>query len=86
MAKHCETFDHTADVGLAARADSPAELFEALAEGLAEFLCPRNTVHPTGSRAIERQAEDIDAVVECVTAAGLSRKVARLRPVGEIKG
>ena len=30
--------------------------------------------------------KDIDAVVECVTAAGLSRKVARLRPMGVIKG
>ncbi|MHC4294203.1 MAG: RtcB family protein, partial [Planctomycetota bacterium] len=30
--------------------------------------------------------KDIDAVVECVVAVGLSRKVARLRPVGVIKG
>ena len=30
--------------------------------------------------------KDIDAVVECVAAAGLSRKVARLRPLGVIKG
>ncbi len=30
--------------------------------------------------------KDIDAVVECVTAAGLSRKVARLKPIGVIKG
>ena len=30
--------------------------------------------------------KDIDAVVECVAAAGLSRKVARLRPIGVIKG
>ena len=30
--------------------------------------------------------KDIDAVVECVAAAGLSRKVARLRPMGVIKG
>ncbi len=30
--------------------------------------------------------KDIDAVVDCVTAAGLSRKVARLRPLGVIKG
>ena len=30
--------------------------------------------------------KDIDAVVECVVNAGLSRKVARLRPVGVIKG
>ena len=30
--------------------------------------------------------KDIDAVVECVAAAGLSAKVARLRPIGVIKG
>jgi len=30
--------------------------------------------------------KDIDAVVECVCAAGLARKVARLRPLGVIKG
>lgn len=30
--------------------------------------------------------KDVDAVVECVVAAGLSRKVARLRPMGVIKG
>ncbi|MCY2930870.1 MAG: RtcB family protein [Planctomycetota bacterium] len=30
--------------------------------------------------------KDIDAVVNCVTSAGLAKKVARLRPVGVIKG
>jgi len=30
--------------------------------------------------------KDIDAVVECVASAGLSQKVARLRPIGVIKG
>jgi tRNA-splicing ligase RtcB len=30
--------------------------------------------------------KDVDAVVECVHKAGLSRKVARLRPMGVIKG
>ena len=30
--------------------------------------------------------KDIDAVVECVAAAGLARTVARLRPMGVIKG
>ena len=36
MGKHCETFDHTADVGLSARADTLGELFEALVN-LGEF-------------------------------------------------
>jgi tRNA-splicing ligase RtcB len=30
--------------------------------------------------------KDVDAVVDCVVSAGLSRKVARLRPMGVIKG
>ncbi|NQU76955.1 MAG: RtcB family protein, partial [Planctomycetes bacterium] len=30
--------------------------------------------------------KDVDAVVECVTAAKLSKKVARLQPMGVIKG
>jgi len=30
--------------------------------------------------------KDVDAVVDCVSAAGLSRKVARLRPLGVVKG
>ena len=30
--------------------------------------------------------KDVDSVVECVVSAGLSRKVARLKPMGVIKG
>lgn len=62
MAKHCETFDHTADVGLAARADTLGELFEALAEGLADLICPRDRVAPAQKRAVAVQAEDIEAL------------------------
>jgi SHS2 domain-containing protein len=57
VSKDCHTFDHPADVGLAARADSLAELFEALAEGLADLVCPRETVRPAEARAIEVRAE-----------------------------
>ena len=52
MAKHCETFDHTADLGLQARADTLGELFEALAEGLADEICPRRQVRAAAVRAI----------------------------------
>ena len=62
MAKHCETFDHTADVGLTARADSLGELFEALAEGLAEVICPRSQVSPESVRSASCQAEDVEAL------------------------
>ena len=53
MPKECHTFDHPADVGLSARADSLAELFEALAEGLADLICSRQTVCPAQARTIE---------------------------------
>lgn len=62
MSKHCETFDHTADVGLAAEADTLPELFEALAEGLAEIICPRGKVVPAQARAVRVRAEDIEAL------------------------
>ena len=62
MAKRCETFDHTADVGLAAEADTRAELFEALAEGLAEVICPRRRVAAAGRRELRVEAEDVEAL------------------------
>ncbi|MFB3890681.1 MAG: archease [Phycisphaerae bacterium] len=62
MAKSCETFDHTADVGLAARADTPGELFEALGEGLADYICPRTTVRPREKRTLTVEAEDVEAL------------------------
>jgi len=62
MAKHCETFDHTADVGLAARADTLGELFEALAEGLADVICPREHVSAADSRTLTVAAEDVEAL------------------------
>jgi SHS2 domain-containing protein len=62
MAKECHTFDHPADVGLAARADSLGELLEALAEGLADLICPRETVRPVESREVVVRAEDREAL------------------------
>ena len=62
MGKHCETFDHTADVGLSARADTLGELFEALAEGLAEVICPPAQVCPQETRSLSCQAEDVEAL------------------------
>jgi len=58
MAKHCETFDHTADVGLTATADTLGELFEALAEGMAELICPRRQVATAQTRPVSVEAED----------------------------
>jgi SHS2 domain-containing protein len=62
MAKHCETFDHTADVGLIAHADTLGELFEALAEGVAGFVCPLDTAVVEEARRISVRAEDVEAL------------------------
>ena len=62
MAKHCETLDHTADVGLLARADTLGELFEALAEGLCDVICLRGSVAAARRRNIAVDAEDIEAL------------------------
>ncbi len=62
MASHCETFDHTADVGLRAGADTLAELLSALGEGLAELICPRSQVRPLETRTCSVRAEDVEAL------------------------
>jgi SHS2 domain-containing protein len=62
MPKHCETFDHTADVGLTATGDTLEELFEALAEGLADLICPREQVNPLETRVIAHHAGDLEAL------------------------
>lgn len=78
MAKHCETFEHTADIGLAGRADSLGELFEALAEGLAGLVCPRGQVTAAQTRSVQVEAEDVEAslvdfLVEVMTAVQVDR-------------
>ena len=62
MVGHCETFDHTADVGLAGRADSPEELLEALAECMCDLVCPRKNVSPDSKRTISVEAPDFEAL------------------------
>jgi len=63
MSKHFETFEHPADIGLQAGADSLGGLFEAAAEGLAEQMCPRATVRPLRTVRIEVRAEDVEALL-----------------------
>jgi SHS2 domain-containing protein len=60
--KECHTFEHTADIGLQARADTLPELLEALAECLADFLCPRGQVQPIQMRELSIVAEDREAL------------------------
>jgi SHS2 domain-containing protein len=62
MARHCETFDHTADVGLAATADTLCELMAALAEGLTDVLCDRSRVAPAQRRRLVIEAEDVEVL------------------------
>ena len=62
MASHCEKFDHTADLGLAAQADSLGELFESLAEALADVIRSPERVQPRQTHSISCQAEDVEAL------------------------
>jgi SHS2 domain-containing protein len=62
MGKHCETFEHTADVGLDARADSLEQLLEALAEGLAGVIHAADGVEPRQSRTVQVEAEDLESL------------------------
>jgi SHS2 domain-containing protein len=63
MANHSETFEHTADVGIAGWGDTLTELYQAMAEGLAEFLCPRNSVCGVQERTIRVSADDGEALM-----------------------
>lgn len=72
MSKHYELFDHTADVGLSATADTLGELFEALAECLADFICPRAAVQPRERRDVTIEAEDVEALAVDFLAAVLN--------------
>ena len=62
MARHCETFDHTADVGLTAWADSLGELLAALAEGLTDVICSRSEIRPAAVRKLDVDAQDPEAL------------------------
>ena len=71
MAKACWTFEHTADVGLEARADSLAECFEAMGEGLAEQICPKALVQPRREVPVAIEAEDVENLLHDFLAAVL---------------
>ena len=63
MTGHWETFEHTADVGLAGDAATLGELFEAMAQGLAEFICRPDLVKREGVRELRVQAGDVEALL-----------------------
>jgi len=62
MSGHCETFDHTADVGLAAHADSLGELLELLAGATCDLVCPRSNVAVEAERSFSVEAPDVEAL------------------------
>jgi SHS2 domain-containing protein len=62
MAKECHAFDLPADIGLTAQADSAGELLEALAEGLADLICPRASVQARETVELDVQADDWDSL------------------------
>ena len=57
MAKHWETFEHTADLGLQGWADTLAELFEAMGEALSRQICNSPIEH---RRTVEIQVNSTD--------------------------
>ncbi|MCD4699672.1 MAG: archease [Phycisphaerae bacterium] len=63
MTKHCRSFEHTADMGLEARADTLAELFEAMGEGLAEVICPRREVKRQRALQIRVESENVESLL-----------------------
>jgi SHS2 domain-containing protein len=63
MTKHCRTFEHTADMGLEARADSLGELFEAMGEGLADVICPRQSVKKQKTLQIRAETENVESLL-----------------------
>jgi SHS2 domain-containing protein len=62
MSKHWQVFEHTADVGIAAKADTMGELFEALGDGLSGIICRRDRVDSQDTREIHIAAEDREAL------------------------
>lgn len=85
MAKHCETFDHTADVGLAATGDTLGELFEALAEGLAELICPVGQVAAAQVRLVTVRADDLEALAVDFLTRVLVMILAERFPVAQVR-
>ncbi|MDY7009946.1 MAG: archease [Planctomycetota bacterium] len=63
MAKHCRTFEHTADVGLEARAETLGEMFEAMGEGLSGVICPRSEVKRQKKLQIRAEAENVESLL-----------------------
>jgi len=62
MDGQCTTFDHTADVGLDARADSLEQLLTALADGLRRVIHQPDGVDPRQTRTLQLEADEIETL------------------------
>jgi SHS2 domain-containing protein len=76
--KHWSTFEHTADIGLSARADTLGELLEALGDALCDVMFRRDAVTPDDTRQITLKAEDpeglaVDFLTELMSLAQTDR-------------
>jgi len=83
--KHCETFEHTADIGLSAWGDSLGELLEALAEGLAGLMCAPEGIHPSERRALSVTGSDVETLTVDFLAGALTLMTAERFCVREVR-
>ena len=63
MEKGYEFVEHTADVGIRARAPTLRQLFIAMAQGLVELLAEDSQLAPMTARPIELTAADTDSLL-----------------------
>ena len=89
-ARRWGSFPTTADVGIWARADSTAELFEALGLGLFALMTDLRTVRPLEERAVQASAPDpgglvvafLTQLITLQSVEGFLARTIRCRPVG----
>ena len=77
-----ELIDHTADVGILATGKDLQEAFAYAAQGMFSVIVELEDVAEEASIAYK----DVANVIRVTHNAGLSRQVARMRPIGVIKG
>jgi SHS2 domain-containing protein len=63
MTRSVEIIEHTADVGIIARADTVEDLFAAAAEGMLAFIIDRNDVRPDETRRRIVEADEREGLL-----------------------
>ena len=77
-----EYVDHPGDIGIRAWGKTPDEAFREAMKGVELIAENRHAVKEEAPQAYK----DIDEVIRVVVGAGLARPVARMRPMGVLKG